>query len=77
MLEFPSGWPTDVCVRLQLTWLLDYAGIPQDWRHMEGWSVNTFKLINKAGEEKLVKFHFACNQGVEYMTDPEAQAAGR
>lgn len=43
---------------------------------MEGWSVNTFKLINKAGEERLVKFHFACNQGLKNMTDPEAQAAG-
>lgn len=73
IMDFLANYPESTHI---LTWLLDYAGIPQDWRHMEGWSVNTFKLINKAGEEKLVKFHFACNQGVEYMTDPEAQAAG-
>ena len=61
---------------MQLTYLLDYDGISKDWRHMEGWSVNTFKLINSEGTERYVKFHFACDQGLETMSDPGAQAAG-
>ena len=32
--------------RLQLTWLLDDNGIPANWANMEGYGVNTFKLIN-------------------------------
>lgn len=42
---------------LQLTWLFDNDGIPANWRKMNGFGVNTFKLINGAGEEHLCKFH--------------------
>ncbi|DBA86136.1 hypothetical protein WJX77_002458 [Trebouxia sp. C0004] len=73
ILDFLGNYPEST---LMLTYLLDYDGIPKDWRHMEGWSVNTFKLINSQGQERYVKFHFACDQGVETMSDPGAQAAG-
>ena len=33
-------------------------GIPLNYRHMEGFGVHTFKLINKAGRETYVKFHW-------------------
>lgn len=42
----------------QLTFLLDDAGIPLNYRHMPGFGVHTFKLINKAGKETYVKFHW-------------------
>ncbi len=41
----------------QLTWLLDDNGIPANWRQMEGYGVNTFKLINAQGEAQFCKFH--------------------
>ena len=61
---------------LQLTWLLDLTGIPQNWRVLEGHSVNTFVLNNKQGQQKLVKFHFFPKGGAKFMTDEEAQAVG-
>ena len=42
---------------VQLTWLFDNDGIPANWRKMNGFGVNTFKLINADGEENLCKFH--------------------
>ncbi len=45
------------CACVQLTWLLDDTGLPANWRSMEGHSVNTFKLINAQGRERLCKFH--------------------
>ena len=38
-----------------LTFLMGDDGIPLDYRHMSGFSVNTFKFINKNHEEFLVK----------------------
>lgn len=48
---------------MQFTFLLDDVGIPKDYRHMDGFGVHTFKLINKAGKETLVKFHWKTQQG--------------
>ena len=52
-----------LCV-MQFTFLLDDIGIPKDYRHMDGFGVHTFKLINKAGKETFVKFHWKTQQGV-------------
>ena len=49
--------------RLQLTWLLDDNGIPANWANMEGYGVNTFKLINAQGKENLCKFHVMPKEG--------------
>ena len=49
--------------RAQFTFLLDDVGIPKDYRHMDGFGVHTFKLINKAGKETFVKFHWKTKQG--------------
>ena len=38
--------------------------------------MNTFKLINKAGKETLVKFHWYPEGGAEFMTDEQAMAVG-
>ena len=49
--------------RLQLTWLLDDNGIPANWANMEGYGVNTFKLISAQGKESLCKFHVMPKEG--------------
>ena len=54
ILDFLSHHPESCHV---LTWLLDDNGIPANWRQMEGYGVNTFKLINREGAEHLCKFH--------------------
>ena len=54
ILDFLSHHPESCHI---LTWLLDDNGIPANWRQMEGYGVNTFKLINREGVEHLCKFH--------------------
>ena len=39
--------PLTLTATLQLSWLLDVNGIPENWRALEGHSVNTFTLVNK------------------------------
>lgn len=46
------------------TFLLDDVGIPLNYRHMPGFGVHTFKLLNKAGKEVYVKFHWIPKCGV-------------
>lgn len=63
--------PVVLC--LQFTFLLDDIGIPQDYRHMEGFGVHTFTLINKAGKVTYVKFHWKPKCG---EWDPEDIGSG-
>ena len=61
----------------QVTWLMGDRGIPKSWRHMNGYSSHTYMWINAAGEKFWVKYHFKTDQGVEYLTQAEAdQLAG-
>ena len=57
-----------------LTWLFSPRGIPRDYRHMDGFGVNTYRMVNAAGEAVLVKYHWKTQQGVESMTQAEADA---
>ena len=52
-----------IAPRPQLTFLLDDVGIPKSYRFMPGFGVHTFRLLNKAGKETLVKFHWVPKQG--------------
>ncbi|GFZ10527.1 catalase 2 [Actinidia rufa] len=47
------------------TFLFDDVGIPQDYRHMEGFGVNTYTLISKARKVHYVKFHWKPTCGLE------------
>ncbi len=49
-------------------------GIPATFREMEGSGVNTYKLVNDAGEAVLCKFHFEPKQGVRNLTSAQASA---
>ena len=46
-----------------MTWLAGMEGIPTDYRHMEGYGVNTFTLINAEGKTTYVKFHWRPKAG--------------
>lgn len=43
---------------MQFTFLQDDVGIPANYRHMEGFGVHTYTLINKEGRVTYVKFHW-------------------
>lgn len=56
----------------QVTWLMGDRGIPKSWRQMNGYSSHTYSWINDAGEMVWVKYHFKSDQGVECLTQDEA-----
>ncbi len=56
----------------QVTWLMGDRGIPRSWRHMNGYGSHTFMWYNDAGEKFWVKFHFISAQGVECLTQDDA-----
>ena len=56
----------------QVTWLMGDRGIPRSWRHMQGYGSHTYLWINEAGEKSWVKFHFHSEQGVECLTQDDA-----
>jgi catalase len=56
----------------QVTWLMGDRGIPRSWRHMNGYSSHTYMWVNADGDRFWVKYHFKCNQGVECLTQDEA-----
>ncbi|MDT3440790.1 catalase [Pseudofrankia sp. BMG5.37] len=61
----------------QVTWLMGDRGIPKTWRYMNGYSSHTYMWINAAGEKFWVKYHFKTDQGVDFLTQKEAdQLAG-
>ena len=61
----------------QVTWLMGDRGIPKSWRHMNGYSSHTYSWINADGEISWVKYHFKTDQGIDYLTQEDAdQLAG-
>src|ERR1700712_492984 len=56
----------------QVTWLMGDRGIPKSYRHMDGFGSHTYQLVNAAGERFWVKYHFKTNQGIELLTQAEA-----
>ncbi|HVF05785.1 MAG TPA: catalase [Frankiaceae bacterium] len=57
-----------------ISFLFGLKGIPQDYRHMNGAGVNTYKLVNADGTAVLVKFHWISQQGDVGMTAAQAAA---
>lgn len=55
-----------------LTYLFSSRGIPASYRHQQGFGVNTYKMVNAAGETVLVKYHFHPHCGVASLTADEA-----
>jgi catalase len=58
----------------QVTILMSDRGTPRTWRHMHGFSSDTYMWENAGGEKFWVKYHFKTEQGIENFTDAEANA---
>lgn len=56
-----------------IMWLMSDRAIPRSYRMMEGFGVNTFKLINAEGQARFVKFHWKPLLGVHSLVWDEAQ----
>ncbi|MCI2424384.1 catalase, partial [Saccharopolyspora sp. K220] len=61
-----------------LAWLMGDRGIPKTWRHMNGYSSHTYSWVNATGQTFWVKYHFITDQGIEFLTQAEAdELAGK
>ncbi len=61
----------------QVTWLMGDRGIPKTYRHMNGYSSHTYMWVNAGGDKFWVKYHFKTDQGIDFLTQDEAdQLAG-
>jgi len=61
----------------QVTILFSDRGIPKTWRNMNGYSSHTYMWVNAKGERFWVKYHFKTDQGIDFLTQKEAdQIAG-
>ena len=56
-----------------IMWLMSDRAIPRSYRMMEGFGVNTFRLINEAGDAHFVKLHWKPMQGLHSVVWDEAQ----
>ncbi|CAG0924635.1 unnamed protein product, partial [Notodromas monacha] len=56
----------------QVSFLFSDRGIPDGYRHMNGYGSHTFKLVNVAGEPVYCKFHYKTNQGIKNLTVEKA-----
>lgn len=59
----------------QVTIVMSDRGIPKSYRHMHGFGSHTYSFWNEAGERYWVKFHFRTQQGIENLSDAEAETA--
>jgi catalase len=57
----------------QVTITMSDRGIPKNYRHMNGYGSHTYSLINAKNERVWVKFTLKTQQGIEYLTDAEAE----
>jgi catalase len=55
-----------------VTWLMGDRGIPKTYRHMNGYSSHTYMWVNAGGDKFWVKYHFKTDQGIDYLTQEDA-----
>lgn len=58
----------------QVTILMSDRGLPKSYRNVNGYGSHTYSLINSNNERFWVKFHFKTLQGIETLTNKEAEA---
>jgi len=56
----------------QVSFLFSDRGIPDGYRHMNGYGSHTFKNINSKGEPVYVKYHFKTDQGISNLSTEDA-----
>jgi len=52
----------------QCSFLFSDRGIPDGYRHMNGYGSHTFKVVNGSGEAFYAKWHFKTDQGIKNLT---------
>ncbi|WP_342511817.1 catalase [Sporosarcina sp. FSL K6-1522] len=57
----------------QVTIVMSDRGLPSSYRTMHGFGSHTFSMINAQNERVWVKFHMRSQQGIENLTDQEAE----
>lgn len=57
----------------QVTYVMGDRGIPRGYQYMHGFGSHTYSMINENNERVYVKFHFTSQQGIENLTDQEAE----
>ncbi|XP_054160243.1 catalase-like [Oppia nitens] len=61
----------------QVSFLFSDRGIPDGYRHMNGYGSHTFKLVNNKEEAVYTKFHWRVDQGIKNLdTTKAAQLSG-
>lgn len=50
-----------------------FVGIPDGYRHMNGYGSHTFKLVNKNGDYVYCKFHYKTDQGIKNLDVKRAE----
>lgn len=58
----------------QVTILMSDRGLPKSYRNVNGYGSHTYSLINSKNERFWVKFHFKTLQGIETLTNKEAES---
>ena len=58
----------------QVTIVMSDRGIPRSFRHMHLFGSHTFSMINARNDRVWVKFHFKTQQGIQNLTDTEAES---
>lgn len=71
MYEFWANHPQSLH---QMTILMSDRGIPLSYRYMNGYGSHTLSFWNRNGERFWVKFHLKTDQGIQCVTDQEAQS---
>ncbi|TNN00394.1 hypothetical protein fugu_011640 [Takifugu bimaculatus] len=56
----------------QVSFMFSDRGLPDGYRHMNGYGSHTFKLVNAKGECVYCKFHFKTDQGIKNLSVEEA-----
>jgi len=65
-------WASSPEAMHMLMWLFSPRGIPANYRQQDGFGVNTYRMVNAAGEGVLVKYHWKSQQGIESLTAAQA-----
>jgi catalase len=71
IFDFMSQTPESMHMLVNL---FSPRGIPADYRHQQGFGVNTYKWVSEQGGTHLVKYHWIPKQGVKSLTEADASA---
>jgi catalase len=69
IFDFMSQTPESMHMLMHL---FSPRGIPASYRHMQGFGVNTYRMVNAEGQTVIVKYHFHPRCGVACLTAADA-----